>query len=166
MSAKSSAKSSRSSIRSTSPISSTTKSGTKAVNRGVKRIKKQAENLVRPLKRAKHALSNVSTPVVSDLEDDPTATQDNASVVTDGSPEVIAVDSDDEDSMNALKEELGMPNFFFSCDNSLSLVSILSSCTENLEVPSVFILQARSNRSHTQRPCRPLLYLRCQEMQE
>ena len=113
MSVKSSAKSSHSSLRSTTSISSTINSGAKAVKRGVKRIKKHAENIVRPLKRTKHALSNVSTPVLSDAEDDPTSTQDNASIMTNETPTVIEINSDDDsEDMVALKEELGTPSFF------------------------------------------------------
>lgn len=164
MSTKSSTKSSRSSLRSTvsaSSISTTVRSGAKSVKHGiksgVKRIKKSADALIRPLKRAKHALSNVSTPAVSDAED-------QASSQTDESPEVIEVCSEDE-GMDKLKKELGT-HTCNSCLLSPSLISTLSSSPENLEVPNIFILQDRSNHSGTQRPCCPLLHLLRVEMQE
>ena len=81
---------------------------------------------------------NVSTPIVSDAEDGSTTAEDQASCLTDESPEVIEVCSDDE-GMDELKKELGMPRHPFFL--SLSLISILSSSPENLEVPNIFIFK-------------------------
>ncbi|KAF8502348.1 hypothetical protein F5888DRAFT_1800846 [Russula emetica] len=62
---KSSAKSLHSSLHSrTSSVSSAARSSAKAIGQGIKRIKKGADAIIRPLKRAKHALSNVSSPVI------------------------------------------------------------------------------------------------------
>lgn len=147
MSTKSSAKSSHSSLRSTlstSSISSTVRSGAKAVKRGVKRIKKGASAVIRPFKRSKHALSNVSTPAVSDAEDGPAADEEQGSVKSYASSEVIEVDSDSEGLNNEnLEKELGAHSFhlFFT----ISLISIISGSTENLEVPGLLILQKRRN---------------------
>ena len=111
MPTKSSVKSSRSSVQSTtSSISSVAKSSAKAIGRGIKRIKKGANKIVRPLKQAKHALSNVSSPAISGAEDDP-ATDDQASTKTNDSPEVIKVGSDEE--LDDLEKELG-PSTFYS----------------------------------------------------
>ncbi|KAF8502338.1 hypothetical protein F5888DRAFT_1871875 [Russula emetica] len=102
---KSSAKSSHSSLHShTSSISSAATSSAKAIGQGIKRIKKGTGAIVRPLKRAKHALSNVSSPVISDAED-PT-TDDQASIKTNGLLEVIAVGSDEE--LDDLEKELAV----------------------------------------------------------
>jgi len=79
------------------------------IKHGIKHIKKGADALIQPLKCAKHALSNVSTPVISDVKDDPTAADDQATVMSSKLPEVINLGSDDEDPMEALKEQLGMP---------------------------------------------------------
>jgi hypothetical protein len=125
---------------SASSISTTVRSGAKAVKHGIKRgikhIKKSADVLIQPLKHAKHALLNVSTPVVSDAED---AAEYQASHWTEELLEVIEVCSDDE-GMDQLKKELGMHthNSFLL---SLSLISTLSSSPENLEVPNIVILQ-------------------------
>jgi hypothetical protein len=102
---KSSKKSSSSSIRSTTPsVSSTAISSAKAVGRGLKRIKNGASKIIRPLKRAKHALSTVSSPAISDAEDDP------ASINTNETPEVIEVGSDGEE-LDDLEKELGKSLF-------------------------------------------------------
>jgi len=111
MSTKSSAKSSCSSLQSsvlTSSISSKVRSGAKAIKHSVKHIKKGANALIQPLKCAKHVLSNILTLVITDVEDDPTVADDQATVVSSKSPEVIEVGSDDKD-LEALKEKLSMP---------------------------------------------------------
>lgn len=99
--AKSSARSSRSSLQSVVSTSSLPK----AIGRGIKRIKKGASAITRPLKRAKHVLSNVSSPAVSDAENDPAAGEDQESMKTDELVEVIDLDSDSE--LNDLEKELG-----------------------------------------------------------
>jgi hypothetical protein len=97
---KSSAMSSCSSLQSTSPsASSAVKPHTTAVGHGIKRNKKGASALVRPLKRAKHALSSVSSPVGSDNEG--TTTDDQSSI------KVITILSDGEE-LGDLEKELGM----------------------------------------------------------
>ena len=142
----SSAKSSRSSLQSavsTSSLSKAVRSSAKAVGHGVKRIKKGASAVIRPFKRSKHALSNVSTPAVSDAEDGPAADEEQGSVKSYASSEVIEVDSDSEGLNNEnLEKELGAHSFhlFFT----ISLISI-SGSTENLEVPGLLILQKRRN---------------------
>ena len=168
MSTKSSAKS-RSSIRSTlstSSISSTVQSGAKAVKRGVKRVKKGASAIIRPFKRSKHALSNVSTPAASDAEDGPTVDKGQGSVKSYASSQVIDVDSDPEELNNLenLEKELGAHSFHSFL--TISLISIISGSTENLEVPGLLILQKRCNNRGTSRPRRPFLHLLCDTMQE
>lgn len=107
---KSSAKSSRTSLQSTSSsVSNAAKSSAKAIGRGLKRIKKGANAIVRPLKRAKHALSNVSSPAISEQEDEPAA-EDRSSLHTNDSPEVIDLGSDEEP--DDLEKELGLSKFF------------------------------------------------------
>jgi hypothetical protein len=71
---------------------------------GIKHIKKGANAITCPLKWAKHALSNVSSPIISDAED---PIGDEASVKANESPEVIDVKSDSEE-MDDLEKELGM----------------------------------------------------------
>jgi hypothetical protein len=157
MSMKSSAKSLYSSLQLTvsmSYISSTVTSGVKAIKHGVKHIKKGANTIIWPLKHAKHRLSNISTPVISSTEDNPTAAADSTSITTNNSLEVIEVTSDDKD-LDALRNSVCLLSFFFL--QTLSLISMLSSCAENLEVPPIFILQAWHNCSGAQWPCRPLL---------
>ena len=107
---KTSVKSSRSSLQSsisTSSISSTVKSGAKAIKRGIKRLKNGAIVLIWPLKCAKHALSNISTPAISNAEDDPTTAEDHATA-----PSIIDLSSDDED-LEALTEQLSTPTYCF-----------------------------------------------------
>ncbi len=113
MSTKSSTKGSLRSTVPTSSISNSVRSRAKTIKCGIKRIKKSANALVRPFKRAKHALSNVSTPVVSDGEDDSVRTEDQAT------DEVIEVSSDGE-GQEKLKEDLGVPSFihsFYLCNS-------------------------------------------------
>jgi len=129
-STKSSAKSSRSSLHSrTSSISSAATSSAKAIGQGIKRIKKGTGAIVRPLKRAKHALSNVSSPVISDVED-PT-TDDQASIKTNGLLEVIAVGSDEE--LDDLEKELGAFTYYFFL--AVLLISILAAVKETWRSP-------------------------------
>jgi hypothetical protein len=100
-STKSSALSSHSSFRSASPsVSSAAKSSAKAVECGTKRSRRGAKAIVRPLKRAKHALSKVSS-IIGDDEDDPSSTEDEGSI------KAIDVKSDGEE-LNDLEKELGM----------------------------------------------------------
>ena len=108
---KSSAKSSRSSLHSTtSSVSGAARSSAKAIGLGIKRIKQGAIAAVRPLKRTKHALSNVSSPVISGAEDD-TTTDEQASIKTNELPDVIAVDSDGESK--DLDDDLGSSRYSF-----------------------------------------------------
>ena len=114
MSTKTSAKSSHSLLQSsisTSSISSTVKSGAKAIKHGIKRgikcLKNSANVLVWPLKHAKHALSNVSTPAISNAEDDPATAEDHATA-----PSIIDLSSYDE-HLEALMEQLSMPTYCF-----------------------------------------------------
>jgi hypothetical protein len=92
---KSSAKSSCSSCRSSASTSS---------KHSIKRVNQDA--IIRPLKRAKHTLSNVSSPVISDVEDDPIEANEQSSVIE--SLDVIEVDSEGEE-LDRLEKELGMP---------------------------------------------------------
>jgi hypothetical protein len=156
MSTKSSAKSSHSSLRSTlstSSISSTVRSGAKAVKRGVKRVKKGASAIIRPFKHSKHALSNVSTPAVSDVKDGPAVDEEQGSVKSYASSEVIEVDSDSEELNNLenLEKELGAHSFHLLL--TISLISIISGSTEILEVPCLLILQKQCNDRGTSRLC-------------
>lgn len=143
--------------RSSTSVSSV-KRGITGVKRGVKRTKKPAN--ARPLKHAKRA-----APVD---ESNPKIVDDDDSIMTNGTePEVIDVDSDidsEDKDMDVLKEELGTYSTFL-----FFLVFFLiyfSSSTENLEIPGVFILQARRNYSDRQGPCRSLLFVLCGKMQE
>ena len=54
-----------------SSVSSVARTSVKAIGHGIKHIKKGASAIIRPLKWAKHALSNISSPAISDTEDDP-----------------------------------------------------------------------------------------------
>ena len=116
--AKSSAKSSHSSLQSAvsaSSLSKAIRSSAKVIGRGVKRVKKGASAITRPIKWAKHALSNVSSPVDSDAESGPAGDDDQDSLNTTELPEVeiIEVDSDG-DELETLEKELGMsPCFLF-----------------------------------------------------
>ena len=74
-------------------------------------IEKGTNTIVRPRKRAKRALSNISTPVISDAEDDP-ATDDQASIKTGESIEVIEVRSNKE--LDDLEKILGPAAFYIS----------------------------------------------------
>ena len=135
-STKSSTKSSRSSLQSaisTSSLSKAVRSGAKAIERGVKHIKKGASAIAHPLKRAKHTLLNVSSPVGSDADHSPTA-----SVNTQELPEVIDIDSDGEE-LGDLEKELGVHTFLSLL--IILLIPILRGGKENLEVPSIFFLQ-------------------------
>ena len=139
---KSSAKSSYSSLQSisSSSISSAARSSTKAIGcgikQGIKHIKKGANAITRPLKRAKHALSNVLSLIISDAED---PIRDEASVKANKLPEVIDLKSDSEE-LDDLEKELG--TFTQYSFLTISLISILSSSQEDLEVPSILILQS------------------------
>jgi hypothetical protein len=121
---------------SVSSISTTVRSGARSVKHSIKSsvkcIKKHVDALIQTLKCAKHVLSNVLTPVVSDAEDQATSQ-------TGELPEVIEVCSEDK-RMDKLKKELGTP----TCNSFLLfllLISTLSSSPENLEVSNIFILQ-------------------------
>jgi hypothetical protein len=94
--------SSHSSLQSTA--SATSVSGTNAIDHGVKRFKDAADitAIPRPLKRSKPALSGLSSPAISDLDDDPTVAEDLVSNKTCTS-EVIEIDSDRDE----LEKELG-----------------------------------------------------------
>jgi hypothetical protein len=130
-STKSSAKSLYSSLHSkTSFVSSASKSSAKAIRCGIKHIKKGANTIIRPLKRAKHALSNVSTVsslVVSGKEDDDPAINNQASMKSNELPEVIAVKSDEE--LNDFEKELDVfaPYFFLA----ISLIQFTAAAKEN-----------------------------------
>jgi len=105
------AKSSRSSLQSsisTPSLTSVVRTGAKAIKGKTKGLNKHVGAVIaRPLKRPKHALSNVSTPVVSDAEDQEASASDRGSIDTDKStPEVVEVDSDGEE-VDDLKRELG-----------------------------------------------------------
>lgn len=134
-STKSSTKSSCSSLHSkTSSVSSAARSSAKAIRRGIKRIKKGANTIVRPLKRAKHALSNVSTvssSVISGEEDDGPATNDEASMKSNESPEVIAVGSDEE--LDDLEKELGACGSYFFL--AISLIQFTAAAKETWRSP-------------------------------
>jgi hypothetical protein len=81
----SSAKSSCSSLQSavsTSSLSNAVRSSAKAIGHGIKCIKKGASSVTRPLKRVKQALSNVSSPAMSNEGSDPTPSGDEDSVDT------------------------------------------------------------------------------------
>ncbi len=108
---KSSAKSSHSSLHSTtSSVSGAARSSAKAIGLGIKHIKQGAIAAVQPLKQTRHALSNVSSPVISDAEDD-TTTNKQASIKTYELPDVIAIDSDGEGQN--LDNELGSSRYSF-----------------------------------------------------
>jgi len=68
-------------------------------------IKKGASAIARPLKRAKHALSNVSSPADSDAENGLAGDEDQDSLNTADLPEVFEVDSD-SDELDDLEKEL------------------------------------------------------------
>jgi len=74
---------------------------------GIKCLKNGANVLIQPLKRAKHALLNISTPAISDAEDDPATAEDHATALS-----VIDLSSDDE-HLEALMKQLGMPTYCF-----------------------------------------------------
>lgn len=103
-STKSSAKSSRSSLRSTS-------SSTRATGRRTKNAKRvaSASTVDRPLKRSKHALSQVSSPVPSDDEGADRATEDQASVKTNDLLDITRVESEEE--LDDLEKDLGASLF-------------------------------------------------------
>ena len=75
-----------------------------AIGHGIKRGIKNLGKCNGPVKRAKHALSVVSSPVASDTED---TAGDQASIKTIESLAVIEVRSDGEEPID-LEEELGM----------------------------------------------------------
>jgi hypothetical protein len=131
--------SSRSSLLSASPSVSSAKPRVKAIRHGIKRIKETPGTVTRPAKRAKHALSNVSTPVVSDDENPASeASEDEAP-----STKVIDVLSDGEE-LDDLQKELGM--FIFPpCHNTISFIVIHSSGQGNLAVPDICLFQNRRN---------------------
>jgi hypothetical protein len=134
-STKSSAKSSHTSLQSTSSsVSNAARSSAKAIGRGLKRIRKGATAIVRPLKRTKqlkHALSNVSSPAISEVED----AEDQASLKTGDSPEVIELGSDEE--LEDLEKELGPSKFSYFVT---SILMIHSGGQGNLEVPDILVL--------------------------
>ena len=103
-----SAMSSRSSFHSETSSASlliSARANASAISCGIKqRIKNPAKGGNGPIKRAKHALSVVSSPVVSDTED---TAGDQASIKTVESPAGIEVMSDGEAPVD-LEEELGM----------------------------------------------------------
>ena len=110
-SVQSQAKSSRSSLQSsisTSSLASAVRTGAKAIKGKTKNLKKRVGAAIAwPFKRAKHALSNVSTPVNSDAEDEEASASDWGSIKTNEStPDVIEVNSDGEE-VNELARELG-----------------------------------------------------------
>ncbi len=108
---KSSVKLSRSSLHSTtSSVSGAARSSAKAIGLGIKRIKQGAIAAVQPLKWTRHALSNVSSSVISDAEDD-TTTNEQASIKTYELLDVIVVDSDGEGQ--DLDDELGLSCYSF-----------------------------------------------------
>ena len=53
-----------------SSVSNAAKSSAKAIRHGLKHIKKGATAIIQPLKWAKHVLSNILSPAISELEDD------------------------------------------------------------------------------------------------
>jgi len=71
---------------------------------GIKHVKNHANAIAPPLKWAKHSLSVVSSPVISDTED---PAGDQSSIQTIKLPEVIEVGSDGEELVN-LEKELGL----------------------------------------------------------
>jgi len=81
-------------------------------------------------------LSNVLSPVISKIEDNP-ATKDQASFKTNDSPEIIKLGSDEE--LEDLEKELGMSKF--SSYLITSLISIHSDGQGNLGVSDILILQ-------------------------
>jgi hypothetical protein len=112
---------------STSSISSTVRSGAKAVTHGVKCAKKAASAIVRPLKHRKHALSQVSTPTVSDVEEGPTVDAEQGSVESYKLSEVIEVSSDSEElDLEDLEKALGMHSFHSFLYLMILLISVLS----------------------------------------
>ena len=132
---KSFAKSSRSSLHSTtSSVSSAARSSTKAIGAGIKRIKSGTNKLVRPLKRAKHALSNVSSPIISNTEDNP-ATDDRASIKTNELLDAIMAGSEDE--LDDLEKTFSSLLFSFLV---ILLISTQSGGQGNLEVSDIHIL--------------------------
>ena len=116
---KSFAKSSRSSLHSTtSSVFSAARSSAKAIRAGIKRIGSSANKLVQPLKQAKHALSNVSSPIISNTEDNP-ATDDRASIKTNELLDAIMAGSEDE--LDDLEKNLSLSLFFFLLSYSYQL---------------------------------------------
>ncbi len=104
-------KSSCSSLYSTtSSVSDVARSSAKAIGLGIKHIKQGTIAAVQPLKQTRHALSNVSSPVISNAEDD-TTTDEQASIKTYELPDVIAVDLDGEGQ--DLDDELGSSCYSF-----------------------------------------------------
>src|SRR5882724_2823355 len=97
-----------SSPHSTTSLSSVARSHARTIDHGIKcgikHVKNHANAIAPPLKWAKHALSVVSSPVISDTED---PARDQSSIQTIKLPEVIEVGSDGEDPVN-LEKELGL----------------------------------------------------------
>jgi hypothetical protein len=85
----------------------------------------------------KHALSNISSPLISDAEDG-LAVDNQTSINTSESPEVIEVESDDK--LDDLEKKLSPLSAFYSF-LVISLISIHRSGQANLEVPDILILQ-------------------------
>ena len=169
MSTKSSAKLLHTSLwltLSMSSISSTVWSGAKVVKHSVKHVKKGASAIIRPFKHSKHALSNISTSAVSDAEDGPAVNKEQGSVKSYALSEVIKVESDSEELNNpkSLEKQLGLHSFHLFL--TISLIFIISSSTENLEVPGLLSLQKRGNNGGTSRPPCSLLCLLCKAMQK
>ena len=90
---------------SSASLSISARANASAIGHGIKQcIKNLAKGGNGPIKRAKNALSVVSSPVVNDTED---AAGDQASIKTVESPVGIEVMSDSEELVD-LEEELGM----------------------------------------------------------
>ena len=90
---------------SSASLSISARANASAIGHGIKRhVKNLTKGGNGPIKRAKHALSVVSSPVVSDTED---TAGDQASIKTVESPAGIEVTSDGEEPVD-LEEELGM----------------------------------------------------------
>ena len=75
---------------------------------GIKNLRKGGNAITPPIKWARHALSVVSSPVITDTED---TAGDQASIKTVESPAVIKVESDDEEPID-LEKELGMSSSY------------------------------------------------------
>ena len=152
-----------SSLQSAVSATSISLSSTRAIDldHGIKHLTDLTDAVAQPLKRSKHGLSAVSSPVISNVDNDFTLSTAADGPKTDGAQDAIEIDLDRE----KLEKELGTCVCYSFLALSL-MYFILSGSPEKLEVPDILVLQANRHHQNTQKPSRTLFPMHCEEVQD